>query len=583
MYLNIFLGQSKWHDAFQLGSYESLNYFSHIQKVLGASISVLDQSLPYVSGGSRFEIHSVINTPPSSQCLLHIVTEGVYHSALVSDAPETLKWAIAESSRLFHSPAFRTAFSSRKRKLEIKTHLTEGELTELAILYRFQSQLDSQDKLRGKSVPDSFSSSPDVSVSEVSSIAVCARMDRSLVLGFSRVVDSAQLKKPDGKHSLWMAAISNLHHFGGSDTDFHKALEHLRKLPDNTLPSFTIGCKQFTKLKNISDTALKSRSFKESATQSTFPALVQRLTEASVIGPLHGVLPNEFLTCYEVSLLHVNVHSKVTATISDRDRAQTLLSDPNKKMTNTTEETFRQHDFSDSMLRLMHEHPTCAAPVSAFRHSFAAQYSTGIVLNHALVFLLIISLALSAASGPEVSGFVQYIRKLVSVSSIPSLTSMAAFQANVKQLAPLLWLHCNTNPSSCGLSRLGSVRITQWRRSSLTESPCFSSSQFTQNCLNSASHSVQSPGASSVANLTFLQGSATIGKNGEIIVLLDSGPKDEFIWDILFNADSAFFTAETSQIEVVATLFSPKLQHFVSFQIFALLDGGFSQSRYTFT
>jgi hypothetical protein len=232
------------------------------------------------------------------------------------------------------------------------------------------------------------------------------------------------------------------------------------------------------------------------------------------------------------------------------------------------------------MLSLMHEHPTSAASVSAFRHSFAAQRSTRIVFSHAFVFLLIISLALSAASGPEVSGFVQYIRKLVSVSSIPSLTAMSLFQANVKQLAPLLWLHCDSNPSSCGMSRLGSVRVSQWRRSSLADAPCFSSSQFSQNCLNTESSSIYIQPAASQMNMTFLKGNVAFGKNGETIVLLDSSPQDEELWDRLFKPESPFFSAETSRIELVATMFSPKLQHFVSFQIVSLLDGGYSQSRH---
>jgi hypothetical protein len=76
-----------------------------------------------------------------------------------------------------------------------------------------------------------------------------------------------------------------------------------------------------------------------------------------------------------------------------------------------------------------------------------------------------------------------------------------------------------------------------------------------------------------------LKGNAAFGKNGEIIVLLDSGPQDEALWDNLFKRESPFFSAETSRIELVATMFSPKLQHFVSFQIVSLLDGGYSQSR----
>jgi hypothetical protein len=580
---------SLWNGAFQLGAYEALNYFSHLQKFLGmikpnhssprtmfSRVAVnpsvqARENTHVVSGRAHFQ--EVAGAAPTQiPCLLHIVAERILPAEPILDPPAP--YEISEASRIWESPQFRTAFAARRRKLELRTDLTDDELIELALLYRFQSHLDAHDMTRGTSTPDS-SSSPDISVSEASSIAICMRMDRSLVLGFSRVVDSAQLNIPDGKHSLWSIAKSADDH---ADASVVQALSPLRKLQCSSLPPFTHDQKQYTKFDNISNAALKCRPNAPSP-HPAFPTLMQRLSEASCLSPLHGVLPHEFLNCYEVSLLHVNVHSKITATTSQRSQSQTLLSDPNTATKDTTTETFRQHDFSDSMLCMMQEHRSCSALVSAFRHSFAAHRSNRIVISHALVFILVMAFALSAASGPEVSGFVQYIRKLVSVSSIPSLTSMAEFQANVRLLAPLLWLHCDSNPSSCGLSRVGSLRITQWRRSSLADAPCFSNSEFVQSCLNVESKSVSKPPALLHANTTSLQGRAAIGNNGEIVVLLDSSPADEELWNALFKPGSSFFTAETSRMELVATMFSPKLQHFVSFQIVSMLDGGYSQSR----
>jgi hypothetical protein len=180
------------------------------------------------------------------------------------------------------------------------------------------------------------------------------------------------------------------------------------------------------------------------------------------------------------------------------------------------------------------------------------------------------------ASNQEISAFVQYIRNQVSVTGIPSLTPMSVFQANVKGLASLLWFHCDVNPSSCGLSRLGSVRIVQWRRSSLSDAACFSSPVFVRNCIGSQANV---PGAASPQLLHFAHGNSTVDESGKITVTLNSDAADESLWEDLFAPSSAFFTAETARLEVEATLFSPKLQHFVSFRIAAILDGGSSHSR----
>jgi hypothetical protein len=520
-----------------------------------------------------------------------------------------LKWAVQTSSRLLHSPTFRTAFAKRRRQLELKMNASNTELVELAVIYRFQKQLDFQDRSLGKAPPIPLSGSPDFSISNSSSIAVYPRMDRSLVLGFTSVVDSVQLNVPDGKQLLWKAsevavkkaaaeeekkaaeaaakkagsvpastAVAADHSSTPVVSDIEKELEQLRELP-NALPFPLASDRTKTDpklmMKNISESAKKITAAK--SPQVTHPILMQRLAEASSILPLHGPLPQKLLNCYEVCLLNVNVHSKVATMISDKRLSQTLLSDPNQKSQDVTAETLRQKEFSESMLSIMHEHPKSAHDVRAYRHSYAARRSLRVIFNHGVLLILVIALALIAASGPEVSALVQYIRKQISGSSIPSLTPMSDWQSNVnRQLAPLLWSHCDTNPSSCGMSRLGSVRVTQWRRSSLADAPCFSSSQFTQSCMGS---DIAIPGAASQATLSYNNGNVAIGKNGEIVVLLSSNSADERLWDDLFKPDSSFFTAETSKIQVEATLFSPKLQHFVSIQIIALLESGLAQYR----
>ena len=618
-------GIEKWHDAFRLGSYESLIYFNHLQKILGIStnssssqrsflgpmagmrtacsrhssaqqspqphLSVsIDTGLPFLMGRSR-ELPS-FERGPSSSGLKHNLNESIDPPMRFSsdDEQEYLSFTIEHDkyNSILHSPAFRTSFAARKRKLGLLTNATVDQLKELAILYIVQSNLDNQDRVAGKSQPVPLSGSADFSISNSSSIALFPRMDRSLVLGFSRAVDSAQLNGSDGRRSLLIVAGDNQNEneLVGSNADLMKELGNFVDLPDNKVPPFfdSLTNKTYRNMKNISVTASKIQNMQPSPESGTpkrtkHPVLIQRLAEALPTWPLHGMIPNDFLNCYEVSLLSVNVHSQVSAQITDKSLSQTVLSDPNSMTINTTEETVKQQKFCESMLSIMHDHPKSAASVNAFRHNFASKRSTRIVLNHACVFILIIALALSAASGPEVSGFVQYIRKSVSVISIPSLTPMSVFQSNVNMLAPLLWPHCNTNPSSCGLSRLGSVRVTQWRKSSLADTPCFSSSQFSSSCLASDSNSVSIPGTASEATLVFKSRNLSVGSNGQIIVHLDSGSMDEALWTEIFKADSLFFTAETSKIEIVSTLFSPKLQHFVSFEITALFDAGLSQFR----
>lgn len=550
---------------------------------LNVSVS-LGNDLPFLLGRSSFEKDS------SSSCLKHNLNESIYPSAQndLEDVPEPLSFTIEHDKHnsMLHSPAFRTSFAARKRKLGLKMDTTDDELKELAILYSFQSELDAQDRAAGKAQPVPLSGSADFSISNSSSIALFPRMDRSLVLGFSRAVDSAQLNGSDGRRSLLRVAAGdrNENELDASSVDLVKELNNFHKLPGNSVPFFSDSIRTYRNMTNISVTASKIQNMKRShvagkTEKSKHPVLIQRLAEALPTWPLHGLIPNDFLNCYEVSLLTVNVHSKVSADISDKSLSQTVLSDPNKMSVDTTTETVKQHEFCESMLSIMHDHPKSATSVNAFRHNFAAKRSTRIVLNHAVVFILIIALALSAASGPEVSAFVQYIRKSVSVTSIPSLTPMSVFQSNVNVLAPLLWPHCDTNPSSCGLSRLGSVRVTQWRRSSLAETPCFSSSQFSSSCLASDSNSVSMPKTASEATLVFKSRNLTVGSNGQVIVHLDSGSVDESLWNEIFNQDSVFFSAEISKIEIVATMFSPKLQHFVSFEITALFDAGLSHFR----
>ena len=635
-FCHIFVGENLriWHDAFQLGAYESLNYFDHLQTLQGmplpasaahsvftglgrgikkmrqtcaASRIVERSSQPeseakYLDRSAPFSVSQSmpIFWEDAPAILSHYVSQSI-HPPVFGLYNDVLKWTVQTSSRLLHSPTFRTAFAKRRRQLELKTNASNSELIELAVIYRFQKQLDFQDRLLGKAPPIPLSGSPDFSISNSSSIAVYPRMDRSLVLGFTSVVDSVQLNVPDGKQLLWKASevavkkaeagsvpASTAVAADRSSTpvvsDVEKELEQLRELPP-ALPFPLASDKTKLIMKNISESAKKITQKKRrengsaaaTSSQVTHPILMQRLAEASSILPLHGPLPQKLLNCYEVSLLNVNVHSKVATMISDKRLSQTLLSDPNQKSQDVTAETLRQKEFSESMLSIMHEHPKSAHDVRAYRHSYAARRSLRVIFNHGVLLILVIALALIAASGPEVSALVQYIRKQISGSSIPSLTPMSDWQSNVnKQLAPLLWSHCDTNPSSCGMSRLGSVRVTQWRRSSLADAPCFSSSQFTQSCMGS---DIAIPGAASQATLSYNHGNVAIGKNGEIVILLSSNSADERLWDDLFKPDSSFFTAETSKIQVEATLFSPKLQHFVSIQIIALLESGLAQYR----
>ena len=156
---------------------------------------------------------------------------------------------------------------------------------------------------------------------------------------------------------------------------------------------------------------------------------------------------------------------------------------------------------------------------------------------------------------------------------------MSDFQSSVLQLAPFLWLHCDTDPSTCGLSRVGSVRIRQWRRLSAANSSCFSSSQFSSSCLNTYSSSVSGQVALPITKVILKNVSLDISSDGEINVLLGSTVADEALWDAMFKPNTPFLTTGTTRIEVAATIFSPKHRHFVSFEIAAVLDGGFSQSR----
>jgi hypothetical protein len=613
-YVHAIVGLVKWHEAFRLASYESLNYFYHLQKLLGISMRAgssqhiftgltscinkmrrccststsslqslrpmnssaapRDDGVPFLLGSSHFK-KELCPTTDKYQCLRHVVNQSIYPPTSNDDPSTSLSWKIGISSWLMHSPAFRTAFAARKRRLELYKDGNGNDMLELAALYRYQSQLDAHDRLIGKAPPIPLSGSPDFSTSNSSSIAIFPRMDRSLLLGFNRAVDSKQLKIPDGKRLLFQNATSDP---APDSSELKTALDHedFCKLPPNRLPQYVDDVHKYETMTNISQSASKINALKPKV---MYPVLMQRLAEASCISPLHGMLQDYFLNCYEVSLLNVHVHSKVTAIASDKNRSQTLLSDPNEKTADTTNVTIRQYEFSESMLSIMHDHPKSASDVHDFRHAFATQRTRRAAFNYAIVFILVVILAFLAASGPGVSGFVQYIRKQVSVISIPSLTPMSDFQKNLRLIAPLLWFDCSTNPNSCGLSRLGSVRIRQWRQSTLSDTPCFSSSQFAPSCLSSDSKSILQPGTATPATLTFQNGNVTVGNNGEIVVLLNSDSKHEALWDDLFKPDSHFFAAETSRIEVVATLFSPKLQHFVSFEIAAMFDTGLAQSR----
>ena len=129
----------------------------------------------------------------------------------LDDVPESLSFTIEHDkyNSMLHSPAFRTSFAALKRKLGLLIDATDDELKELAILYCFQSELDAQDRVAGKAQPVPLSGSADFSISNSSSIALFPRMDRSLVLGFSRAVDSAQLNGSDGRRSLLRVAAGD--------------------------------------------------------------------------------------------------------------------------------------------------------------------------------------------------------------------------------------------------------------------------------------------------------------------------------------------------------------------------------------
>jgi hypothetical protein len=607
----------KWHDAFRLGSYEALSYFNHlsylgtpsavtssqrmfsrcnprtnpsppssitpsqIPQTVNASAS-LNESAALFQRTSQFtEITS--STSPSFLCLRHALRRSTHSSE--SDFPEVLssscwEFDILSSSSLMHSPAFRSAFAVRRRKLERRENGNHDDLLELAVLYRFQSQLDLQDRLVGASPPGPLSGSPDFSITNAASIAVFSRMDRSLVLGFSRAVDSAQLNIPNGKQLLHKLAKEDINH--GDAVQLKRYCGDHFRLDDNRLPAFTSDDATKTviaHMSNISEAAKKINWPTGTHPDLACPILMQRLALAPYLTPLHGNFQIGVLNCYEVSLLSVNVHAQITALTSDRNLSQTILSDPNLKTVDTSAESMKHCEFAETMLSIMHEHPKSSQDVRSFRYKFAIRRSLSVVWSYFIVVILVIALVMYEASGPQISGFVQYIRKEISTASITSLTPMSEFQSNVRQLAPLLWPRCQANPSYCGFSRLGSVRVTQWRHASLVGAPCFSSPSFSTSCLMSDSNTVTLPIAAMENVLKFNNGNATIGSDGRIVALLDSGSRDEALWDDFFRPESLFFAAETARVEVVATLFSPKLQHFVTFEVAALFDTGLAQNR----
>ncbi len=97
--------------------------------------------------------------------------------------------------------------------------------------------------------------------------------------------------------------------------------------------------------------------------------------------------------------------------------------------------------------------------------------------------------------------------------------------------------------------------------------------------MNTHSSSVSGQVALPITKVILQNVSLDISSDGEIIVLLGSTVADEALWDAMFKPNTPFLTTETTRIEVAATIFSPKHRHFVSFEIAAVLDGGFSQSR----
>ncbi len=83
-------------------------------------------------------------------------------------------------------------------------------------------------------------------------------MDRSLVLGFSRAVDSAQLNIPDGKHLLYKFTKDDINH--GDSAQLKRYCDDHFRLDDNRLPPFTSDDATksvFAHMKNISEAAKK--------------------------------------------------------------------------------------------------------------------------------------------------------------------------------------------------------------------------------------------------------------------------------------------------------------------------------------
>ncbi len=268
---------------------------------------------------------------------------------------------------------------------------SEEELEELAVLYQFQPKFDNRDRLVGKGAPAPLSGSPYFSISNSSAVAVYPRMDRSLVLGFCNIVDSAQLKAKDGKCMLLVACRNEI----------GKVFDQSAELRTLAVPDL-----------DISGVAHKiNRPLKAPTCPPPlkFPGILQRNAEASCIDPLHGVLPNECLNCYEVSLLNLSVHTKVSSMLSLKSLSETALSDPNQTMTqDATAKTKRQRDFSEVMLSQMQNHPKSAPDVSSFRYKFAFDRFKRICKYIVFLFILVIVLMLSSASGPGISAFVQY-------------------------------------------------------------------------------------------------------------------------------------------------------------------------------
>lgn len=416
-----------WMLVFDLGCYESLSYLRSLQKFLCTQASVTGSPSALSSVTKRFRCCFSANasvrpsTQSSSSGSWVVPTIAKYNfQILLENTRETLVHCFHPSKKLsatdsennfricsscllkphnsfLDSAAFRTAFAARKRKLELKMNASEEELEELAVLYRFQPKFDNRDRLIGKGVPAPLSGSPYFSISNSSAVAVYPRMDRSLVLGFCNIVDSAQLKSKDGKCMLLVACQNACqNNLNKISKVFNQSID-LQKL---SVPDLS-----------ISEVAQKiSRSLKATDTPPLkFPGILQRNAEASRMVPLHGVLPNECLNCYEVSLLNLSVHTKVSSMLSAKSLSQTALSDPNQTMTqDATAKTKRQRDFSEVMLSLMQNHPKSAPDVSSFRYKFASDRSVRIGKYFMVLFLLVIVLMLSSASGPGVSALVQY-------------------------------------------------------------------------------------------------------------------------------------------------------------------------------